>query len=381
MDSFERRAVEITQGRLTLYLTYLTPKDLFGDGFYNVDKFEPETTDGYQRFLDNPRANRLSRHLRESVDEGYAQIPTTVFLASDKSVEYDRATGILRFDKDIVCPFSVVDGQHRIEGLKRALSDDLDSPLWNFELPTSIAVNLDHTHQMYHFYIVNTTQRSVETGLSQQITTRFTDMKGVDELPYLPFWIEREVNRGTDAQALKLCQFLNSEHDSPLKGRIRMANDDSRLRNRINQSSLVTTLKRELFNGTNPITHSEDLNRQLRMMLNYFRAIDAIFANDIDSSDTVVWRYNGLVFFTVISKWVFTAIYASTRDFTVESIKSVISNALDELDEDFVGIANPQWWKRGAGGRASGLNRAAIAYFSNGFLAALNRSQNVGVKI
>ena len=121
MTVFERSAVEIIQGSLKLYLTYVTPKDLFGDEFYRIEKLDPKQSAGYQRILDTRRSRRLSRHLKEAFHEGYANLPTTIFLATSKPVSYNRKTSKLRFNTTDVCPFSVVDGQHRIEGLKEAL--------------------------------------------------------------------------------------------------------------------------------------------------------------------------------------------------------------------------------------------------------------------
>ena len=124
MAHVERSAVRIQQGNLTIYLTYLTPRDLFNNDFYTVDKLEPADRVGFQRILDEKRAARLERHLKEAVDDGYAHLPTTVFLATDKDIEFDEKNGRLSFDTSEVCPFSVVDGQHRIEGLRLASADN-----------------------------------------------------------------------------------------------------------------------------------------------------------------------------------------------------------------------------------------------------------------
>ena len=382
MATFERSAVQIDQGVLTLYLTYLTPEDLFPDGFkfYTVDKLEPATHEGYQRILNTRRANQLARHLTEGSPEGYAHIPTTIFLATDKPVDFDRDSGVLHFETNSVCPFSVVDGQHRIEGLRRALRDD-DDQLWDFKLPVAIAANLDDTHQMYHFYIVNTTQKSVGNEVQQQITRRFTDMKGIETLPYLPSWLERRVSLGADAKALKLIEFLNENDASPLKGRVRMANDDTRPGSRVNQGALVSIFKEQIFTGTNPINQENDLERQSKIMLNYFKAIDRVFVAGTPPNDTIVWRSSGLFFFSMISRWVFTWIYAHTRDFRVEAIVEVIQNALNELDEEIQDIAHPEWWHRGTSIGASGMNRAAARTRANEFLHALNRSSSVEIQI
>lgn len=379
MPTFERPAVEIQQGNLILYLTYVTPTDLFENGFYSVDKLEPKTNDGYQRILNATRANRLSRHLAEALEKGYANIPTSIFLATSRLIDFDIASGLIHFETEDVCPFSVVDGQHRIEGLKRALQDK-DTPLWNFKLPATIAVNLDDTHQMYHFYIVNTTQKPVEKDLAQQITRRFTDMRGIEQLPYLPHWLRRQVDQGTDAKSLKMIEFLNETPESPLRSRVKMANDATKRGNRVTQGSLVTLFKEHILSGTNPITSESDLDRQCRIVLNYFRAVDQIFVANIKADDTVVWLNNGLFFFLLISKWVFSSIYASTRDFTVGSISKTLRDALSELDDDYQVIAHPEWWQRGAGG-ASGMNRGAARLYGNGFLAALNRSQTGEIKL
>lgn len=303
MPMLSRHAVQIKQGNLILYLTYLTPKDLFDGEFYTVDKLEPRKQDGFQRILDERRARRLSRHLTEAYDEGYAHLPTTVFLATDQPMKFDKATNTLEFDIDTVCPFSVVDGQHRIEGLRRAVQSD--DKLNDFQLPVTIATQLDDTHQMYHFFIVNTTQVPVDPSLRQQITRRFTDMQGVDELPYTPHWMRREVSIGRDARALRMVEFLNEDPDSPLYGRVQMANDPVS-KNKIKQSSVVNLFKSEVFTAANPLAAQEtDPNRQARIMLNYFRAIDDIFVNGRDRTQTVVYKSNGLFFFLNSSKWIF----------------------------------------------------------------------------
>ena len=372
MQTFSRNAVQIKQGNLILYLTYVTPEDLFGEDFYTVDKLEPRQQEGFQRILDERRASRLSRHLTEAYDEGYAHLPTTVFLATDKRVAFDEETNILEFDLATVCPFSVVDGQHRIEGLRRAVESD--DKLRNFQLPVTIATQLDDTHQMYHFFIVNTTQVPVDPALRQQITRRFTDMQGVEELPYTPHWMRREVSLGRDARALQIVEYLNEDPDSPLYGRIQMANDPVG-KNKIRQSSIVNLFKSEVFTAANPLAAQEtDPTRQSRIMLNYLRAIDDIFVNGRDSTQTIVYKNNGLFFFLNASKWVFNIIYSSSRDFTIRSIKDVMEGGLDELSDGYQDISSPDWWMPGSHG-ASGLNRAAARRYVEAYQQALAYAQ------
>ncbi len=371
MADFSRSAVEIKQGNLTLYLTYVTPRDLFGGNFYAVEKLDSDTQEGYQRILNETRARRLSRHLTEANGDGYAHLPTTVFLATDKSVDFDEDTQTLKFDKDLVCPFSVVDGQHRIEGLRLAV--DREPELLDFKLPVTLATELDDTHQMYHFFIVNTTQVPVDSALRQQITRRFTDMQGVEELPYTPHWIKSSIARGRDAKALRITEFLNEHSESPFLGRIQMANDlDGR--NKIKQAAIVNMLKSEVLTASNPLSVQEtDIDRAARIMLNYFRAIDDLFVNGRDRNATVVYKSNGIFFFLGVSKWIFNVLYSSTNDFTTKSISSVIEASLDEIDDTYRSVISPDWWMPGPHG-ASNLNRAAVRGYIDAFQQALSRA-------
>jgi len=83
-----------------------------------------------------------------------------------------------------ICPFSVVEGQHRIEGLK--LAAEKDRGLMDFEVPVNIAVNLPEIHQMCHFLIVNTTQKSVDQSVEQRIFPRLSNAVNFEDVPNLP---------------------------------------------------------------------------------------------------------------------------------------------------------------------------------------------------
>ena len=371
MPQIRRPGVEVRQGNLTLLLTYVTPRDFAIPGFYDVDRLEAQG-EGYQRILNDTRANHLARHLKEAFSSGYANLPTTIFLATDKPIGFDVDHNELTFDTEDVCPFSVVDGQHRITGLLRAAQDE--PRLLDFKLPASIATALNGVHQMYHFYIVNTTQRPVEPALQQQITKRFTDMHGVEDLPYLPHWLQTLVAKGTDSLALNLIRKLNEDTESPLYGLIQMANDPVGGRGRIKQAALANLLKSHVFTGINPIFMSEsDETKRQRVMMHYFKAVDQLYVPNGNRSNSRVYQNNGLYFFLVISKWVFTAMYAANMAFTQAAIAETIGNAMEEIDTDSRVIAEPAWWSLSTGGIS--LNRANATVYANDFFHALSRSQ------
>ena len=101
----------------------------------------------------------------------------------------------------------------------------------------NIGVKLDDISQMCHFLIVNTTQKSVDKSVEQQIVARLTKMIGLERIPTIPRWIRRQIEKGEDARALSVVDYLNTQPGSGWLGKIRMANDDSEGRPSIRRAS------------------------------------------------------------------------------------------------------------------------------------------------
>ena len=105
-----------------------------------------------------------------------------------------------------------------------------DDRVLEFVVPVNIAMNLPKLHQMCHFLIVNTTQKSVDKAVEQRIVARLTEILNVEDIPSLPKWILNVVERGEVENALRLVDYLNTESASPWRARIKIANDSSFLR-------------------------------------------------------------------------------------------------------------------------------------------------------
>src|SRR5215831_5941418 len=103
-------AARVRQGALTLYATALKVRVLVGENFYSVETLDPADSDdkGYQRLLNIARAKRLADYILKGQDSQDAFLPTSVFLASDKSIAYNEEDHTIQFDTAVVGPFSVV---------------------------------------------------------------------------------------------------------------------------------------------------------------------------------------------------------------------------------------------------------------------------------
>ena len=119
---------------------------------------------GYQREVSVTRVNRLVKELRRSE----VDLPTAVLLNLRAYKPEDHLIELPE-DRLLFCPgeeaLYVVDGQHRIEALKRIVEEDPES--WSgFEIPFVCMLGATGRQEMEQFYIVNSTAKSVRTDLA-----------------------------------------------------------------------------------------------------------------------------------------------------------------------------------------------------------------------
>ncbi|CAN0656008.1 DNA sulfur modification protein DndB [Nitratireductor aquimarinus] len=359
-------AARVRQGDLTLYTTALKVSDLIQPGFYTVETLDPANDDdkGYQRLLNKGRAKKLAGYVMKGQDARDAFLPTSVFLATDKSVPFDPSTNTISIDTIEVGPFNVVDGQHRLEGLKVAA--EKDPRVLDFEVPVNIAIDLPTLHQMCHFLIVNTTQKSVDKSVEQRIIARLTDALDIEDMPSLPKWILNTVEKGEIDKAVRYVDYLNDQPESPWHNRIRKANDDTGT-GRINQSSFAKSIVKYVLTANNPITAIRDFDREKRIFLNYWKSIASILDEDRES-DTL-YKYGGVELFCQFSIPFFLKLQAA-GDYRVETMECALQACFDNLEGEYAGVGHPEWWR--TGGQAGRLNSGALRLVAHEMTRALN---------
>jgi DGQHR domain-containing protein len=359
-------AARIHQGALVLYATALKVADLVSENFYNVETLDPADPDdkGYQRLLNIARAKRLADYIIKGQDNQDAFLPTSVFLATDKSIAYNEGDHTIQFDTTVVGPFSVVDGQHRLEGLKTAAQKD--ARVLNFEVPVNIAIKLLPIAQMCHFLIVNTTQKSVDKSVEQRIVARLTVALDVEDLPSLPKWILHTVEKGEVERAIKYVDYLNETNDSPWLGKIEMANAESE-NGTINQRSFVKAIVKYVLTANNPISIIKDFDKEKRIFLNYSKAV----SSNLDDGDSqTLYKYGGVELFCRFSI-PFLMKLQDRGNFTVPTMQKLLKDCFENVDGDYAGVGHPDWWK--TGGQAGRLNSGALGVVCQEMTKALHK--------
>ena len=127
-------AARVRQGALNLFATSLRVKDLLAKNFYSVDTLDPEDEDnGYQRLLNKARAKKLAEYILRGQDTK-RRIPSDLRISRNGQIAaFQQQRPHLEIDSAAVGSFSVVDGQHRLEGLRMAA--EKDARVYDFEIP------------------------------------------------------------------------------------------------------------------------------------------------------------------------------------------------------------------------------------------------------
>ena len=204
---------------------------------YQIPHRVHATDEGYQRKPSTSRVNKLARDLHaRRVD-----LPTAILLSVRNQELYPRLDSsgryILSLPSDGTRPFFVVDGQHRIEALKKVMDDDPDGDWCEFKIPAVIIFGADRGVEMDQFHVVNSNAKSISTDLALDLLK--TRARKDDAFrKYL-----EGVGEGWKVVSQDLTERVARR--GVWKGRIRFPNEP-KAQTLINSNSFVTSLRRAL---------------------------------------------------------------------------------------------------------------------------------------
>jgi len=265
--SLKAFAVRFRQKRpdVNLYVTALPLKFLLGR--FQADTYRTDNRRGYQRPVTPSRLRQISAYMRD--EEG--MLPTSIVLCLRRPyvAEFEPAvgsngggeTGLLRIGAET--PLWIVDGQHRLYGLQRALTHDKAEWLAEYPLPVVIVEGIDAYEEMRYFHVINTRHRGVPTDV---VDRHLLSMREEEGAALLERQGERDYQR---ARATLLTDLLNISPDSPWRGMIRMPGEPLRPEHMMKQHSMVSSLE-PVVNDALVKRLSDD--EAGKLLLNYWQA-------------------------------------------------------------------------------------------------------------
>jgi DGQHR domain-containing protein len=284
-------AFDVTQPVGTFYLAKISPDDLVYITFVDIRHIEKEGRDierviGIQRPLSKNRIKELQQYVNLSD----ATFPSSIIISistfgdeerQTQNVSYDPGRRLLRIRRDQKVA-KVIDGQHRIEGL-RALTEE-NKP---FETIITVLVDADLEQQAMMFATINKSQTKVHKSLVYDL-------------------FEFAENRSPEKSCHNIAVLLNQKENSPFKDRIKILGtaDDASIET-ITQATFVESLLRHITND--PVRDRDFMRRHPARALPPVGKDDAtrfvlrgLFASEQDSKIArTVWN----LFEAVSRKW------------------------------------------------------------------------------
>jgi DGQHR domain-containing protein len=313
----------------TLYVAALPAKAILD--LFDVDVFDAGSNPGgYQRRPVEYRFREIARYVLSH--EGL--LPTAILVNIRDAAEFvptkdGSNTGLLRLP--VEARLWVVDGQHRVYGLRearqklaQAYGPDADLA---YDLPIVFTVGLDKYQEMRLFHIVNSKNKSVPTDLAAQLLYQAVRRQGLD-------WFRTGLGQEKEfrkAVGTRVALHLNST-PGPWQGKIRLPNEPRNPRKPLQLNAVASSLEPALRDGfiqTIYMLQEETDNEWPRLcglVYTFWQALAELMPEAFDSIEQYgVQRTAGVYGFHLI----FPDVVHRCRDrgdFSVAGFKAVLSN-------------------------------------------------------
>lgn len=312
-----------------------------------IDRWTAKNPGGYQR---PPSERRLSFNrgsvVRYLVKE-LGCFPTSVLINIRGDVGYEKVSDMGWLSYGTLDTgdnrFWIIDGQHRLEALKRAIERNRDFE--DYPVIASVLRLPERFDEMMLFYIVNRRQRSVQTDLVYRHLQRMMWQKGAQ-------WVEdMEGQRGVRIGfATEVVDTLNGEPTSPWHGRVQVVGEPGREEYVVSDSLLVKTLadvlREKVFDGLSTREFSE-------LIINYWNAVYQLYPECFTApSDYTLLGTPGVQ----VMHMVFPVVHArclAQRDVSEAAMERQLEKLLQETpghsNPDLRGPLDAEFWSRSHG--------------------------------
>ncbi len=338
-------AIEINQAKHRMFVTALTAQQLVDAT--TVDKYDSnlspdDPNQGYQRPPERSRITRIGTYLIK--EQGSGLYPNAVLLSSRNPLRFDPIARRLELPERPV--LRVIDGQHRIAGLRYAIEEKNHGTLAFLPIPVVIVETADRIEEMDQFKIINSSAKSVRTDLVNAILTAMAESRGMDTIPEKDQW--RVV-------VTKVVDALNQRDDSPWRDVLLMPDEmgTGTGTGKITRATSAMTSIRPVYEylSGHPQFAGKNLNEKADaladILVAYWRAICTVVPDAFDDpEDYVIQKTPGLFSLHYLLKDdLLHRIYWGRRDWDEATFREFIADSPE--------ISNADYWHKSNGGAAA----------------------------
>ena len=345
-------AIGLVQAGRRLFVTALTGEQLITQTQvdpYNSELAAGDPNQGYQRPPERSRITRIGSYLIKEAGDGL--YPNAVLLGSREPLRYDPVSRRLELPRG--GKFRVIDGQHRIAGLRYAIEEKEAKELAFMSIPVVIVEISEKVTEMDQFRIINSTAKSVRTDLVNAILTAIAEAEGADAIAEKDHW---------KVVITKVVDALDRRDDSPWKDILLMPDE-------IGASA-----------GAGKITRATSAITSIRVVYEWLRGLDFLSGKPLDEQaeflTDILVAYWGAIRNVVPQAFEVPGDYVIQKTPGLFSLHYLLKESLlptmwqgrrewdeatfQEFIQDSPEITDPDFWAKGA-------NRAAAYGSMKGF--------------
>lgn len=395
----KHKAIEVRQGSLRMFTASLEVKDILEEGFVEVkilnrmttNEGESESKFDYQRCLDERRANAIANDIiaayqndgkvPEIVDDSFF-MPSSIFLATEKEIEFDGRQ--ITIDAKTI-PFSIVDGQHRIASLRKAiqkakadsekknplLPKDTVAKINDIQLPVIIADNLEERMQAAHFLVVNSTQKNVDKSVQGRIRSFLSKLwtSGAYKWHAIPHFVKSRIEKGEDVLAESLIEKMTAS--PPWKDRVVHVNATRQEKKNLIKGAIAEhSLSGHIQSHIVPLKIDYvDWETVSKSFANYWKALK----ETLDEGEAVgLYTSNAFKAFCLFFPQIMRKLCNSGKSYDVENYVKCLNLCFEHLDSEFFPIGTPTYWIKD-GAYLDNLSFSTTGKIASGLTEALNK--------
>lgn len=253
----------VTQDNQHFYETAIPATELIDSELFRPDRWNPVSNEGYQREISPEHARRIQQFLKG--DNGTNVLPTNVIINSRKPFRIEnRGDGLVEIEiKDF--PLYVIDGQHRISGIRQAVEAGT-ADLEHYELGVTLT-QFSLRDEMIHFRNINGRANRPPRALSDVLMGRLAEEYGL---------VPSSVDEQGIIRANRVVMRLATDVNSPWYGKIALGGTRRRAFHLTVQSAMTQSMKAMFTNGrfSDP---DEDSGHIYRIFADFWEAIAEVW--------------------------------------------------------------------------------------------------------
>jgi DGQHR domain-containing protein len=339
-----------------LYLTSLTVGQLSLRA--DIDRWTKDNRSGYQR---PPLEARLKQTGGASVVKYLLEeagiFPTSVLLNVRRKLDFKEelkitdeiSYGMLSIPDDE--KLWIVDGQHRLEALKRASS--IKPELEKYPVPVTIMDLNDKFDEMLLFYIVNSRQRRIPTDIAYRHLQSMVEKVEIEEKYG---WVKKVLLGPPERRkglAALIVDYLASDTESPFYNRIRFLGEEKESWHLIEDSVLIRYISKLLSEKTFSLMDPANI---ASLLIEYWKAIEELYPScfrEGESESYTLLKHTGVASLTYLFPTIYSYCMAEA-DISREKMKELLGYLKEEIDDpklplDYRIPIDERWWSRAHG--------------------------------